>query len=220
MKNIFIVEDDKVLCQELRLLLEGSGYGVQELTDFSNSKQILLKANADLILLDINIPGINGEQLLKEIRKESSIPIIMLTSKATEMDEALCISYGADDYVTKPYSPTILLLRIQNIFRRLEKTSDVLKYRDLEVNPLKGTLTKNGEELLLTKNEMIIFKYLLNNMEKIVSRDELMTELWNNEEYINDNVLTVNVSRLRSKLASFGYEDVIETRKGLGYILG
>lgn len=125
----------------------------------------------------------------------------------------------ADDYITKPYSPTILLLRIQNIFKRLDNSTEVLKYKDLEVSPSRGTLSGNNKELELTKNEMLIFQHLLNNQNRIVSRDELMTILWNNEEYINDNALTVNISRLRSKLEDFGYPNAIETRKGQGYIL-
>lgn len=219
MKKIMIIEDDTIISKELYELLVNAGYESLILKDFSNAKEEILKSNIDLILLDINIPYQNGEQLLKEIRKESNIPVIMVTSRANETDEILSISYGADDYITKPYSPTILLLRIQNIFKRLDNSTEVLKYKDLEVSPSRGILSGNNKELELTKNEMLIFQHLLNNQNRIVSRDELMTILWNNEEYINDNALTVNISRLRSKLEGFGYPDAIETRKGQGYIL-
>ena len=219
MKKIMIIEDDTIISKELYELLVNAGYEALILKDFSNTKEEVLKSNIDLILLDINIPYQNGEQLLKEIRKESNIPVIMVTSRANETDEILSISYGADDYITKPYSPTILLLRIQNIFKRLDNSTEVLKYKDLEVSISRGTLSGNNKELELTKNEMLIFQHLLNNQNRIVSRDELMTILWNNEEYINDNALTVNISRLRSKLEGFGYPDAIETRKGQGYIL-
>ncbi len=219
MKKIMIIEDDTIISKELYELLVNAGYEALILKDFSNAKEEILKSNIDLILLDINIPYQNGEQLLKEIRKESNIPVIMVTSRANETDEILSISYGADDYITKPYSPTILLLRIQNIFKRLDNSNEVLKYKDLEVSSSRGTLSGNNKELELTKNEMLIFQHLLNNQNRIVSRDELMTILWNNEEYINDNALTVNISRLRSKLEGFGYPDAIETRKGQGYIL-
>lgn len=219
MKKIMIIEDDTIISKELYELLVNAGYEALILKDFSNAKEEILKSNIDLILLDINIPYQNGEQLLKEIRKESNIPVIMVTSRASETDEILSISYGADDYITKPYSPTILLLRIQNIFKRLDNSTEVLKYKDLEVSISRGTLSGNNKELELTKNEMLIFQHLLNNQNRIVSRDELMTILWNNEEYINDNVLTVNISRLRSKLEDFGYPNAIETRKGQGYIL-
>lgn len=219
MKKIMIIEDDTIISKELYELLVNAGYEALILKDFLNAKEEVLKSNIDLILLDINIPYQNGEQLLKEIRKESNIPVIMVTSRANETDEILSISYGADDYITKPYSPTILLLRIQNIFKRLDNSTEVLKYKDLEVSLSRGTLSGNNKELELTKNEMLIFQHLLNNQNRIVSRDELMTILWNNEEYINDNALTVNISRLRSKLEDFGYPDAIETRKGQGYIL-
>ena len=219
MKKIMIIEDDTIISKELYELLVNAGYEALILKDFSNAKEEILKSNIDLILLDINIPYQNGEQLLKEIRKESNIPVIMVTSRANETDEILSISYGADDYITKPYSPTILLLRIQNIFKRLDNSTEVLKYKDLEVSPSRCTLSGSNKELELTKNEMLIFQHLLNNQNRIVSRDELMTILWNNEEYINDNALTVNISRLRSKLEGFDYSDAIETRKGQGYIL-
>ena len=219
MKKIFLVEDDKAICEELEMLLRNSGYATDKINDFQNSKNEIIVSHPDLILMDINIPGINGQMLLSELRKEIDTPIIMLTSKATEIDEVLSMSYGADDYITKPYNPTILLLRIAAIFKRVDNNTGSLTYRDLKVNAAKGILSKGSEELLLTKNEMIIFKYLLSNINTIVSRDDLMNELWNNDEYVNDNALTVNISRLRSKLADFGYEDVIETRKKQGYIL-
>lgn len=219
MKKIMIVEDDEVIKDELSELLKNSSYLVESVKNFEKAKEEIFKYNPDLILLDINIPYLNGELLLKEIRKESNVPVIMVTSKSGEIDEALSITYGADDYITKPYNPTILLLRIQNIFKRMNQNNNALKYKDIIVDLNKSELKKDDKVLVLTKNEMIIFSYLLNNKEKIVSRDELMTYLWNNEEYINDNALTVNISRLRSKLSNFGYENIIETRKGQGYIL-
>lgn len=190
MRKILIVEDDKTVSKELYDLLINSNYEAFILDDFKNAKNIILDSNADLILLDINIPYLNGELLLKEIRKESTIPVIMLTSKNTETDEVLSITYGADDYITKPYNPTILLLRISNIFKRYESGSNITNYKDLKVNINKGIISNKEKEIFLTKNEMIIFSYLLNNKDRIVSRDELMTDLWNNEEYINDNALS------------------------------
>ncbi len=218
-KKILIVEDDSSMQEELKDLLENASYDTLILTDFLHAKEYILKTSPDLVLLDVNIPYLNGELLLKELRKESSVPVIILTSRASEIDEVLSISYGADDFITKPYNPTILLLRIQNVFKRVNQVKDKLKYRDLDVYQNRGVLTKDNLSIELTKNEMIIFLYLLNNQNRIVSRDELMSELWNNEEYINDNALTVNISRLRTKLKDFGYSDVIETRKGQGYIL-
>lgn len=219
MKNILIVEDEEIIRKELETLLKNSGYNALSLNSFSNAKEDIINTKADLILLDINLPNINGEMLLKEIRKEINTPVIMVTSRNDEVDEVLSISYGADDYIIKPYNPTVLLLRIQNIFKRMENNRDDLFYDDIIVNPKKGTLDKNGKTLELTKNEMIIFTYLLRSRGKIVSRDNLMTDLWNNNEFINDNALTVNISRLRNKLQNFGLENRIETRKGQGYKL-
>ena len=219
MKKIFIVEDDKSICMELVEILENEGYAASYLTDFEHSKEEILAAGADLILMDINIPGINGRNLLKEIRKESDIPVIMVTSRTSEMDEVLSMSYGADDYITKPYNPTILLLRIAAVLKRMEGSQNVASYRGAEVNFSKGTIRLGEKEQVLTKNEMIIFQRLLSSKDKIVSRDEIMTDLWDNEEYVNDNALTVNISRLRTKLAELGLPDAIETRKTQGYRL-
>ncbi len=218
MKKIVVMEDDKNMCTELVQLLKNSGYEAESLKDFEHAEEALLASHSDLILLDINIPYINGEMLLQNLRKKSDVPVIMLTSRNNEVDEVLSMSYGADDYITKPYNPTILLLRISNVLKRIQSKEDS-KYRDLEINMQNGTIKKDDVEIILTKNEMIIFGYLLQHQNKIVTRDELMTTLWNNDEYINDNALTVNISRLRTKLKDVGCEDAIETRKGIGYIL-
>ena len=217
--KIYIVEDDIVLRQELIKLLNSYGYECIFSDDFKNIVDLIIKSNPDLILLDINLPNLNGEMLLKEYRKVSNTPVIILTSRVGEADEVLSMSYGADDYITKPYNPTILLLRIANIFKRMENNTNVFSYDDIKVYPSKGLLIKDDKELDLTKNEMIIFTCLLNHRGDIVSRDELMTELWNNEEYVNENALTVNISRLRAKLEDFGVLKAIETRKGQGYKL-
>ncbi len=219
MPKIKIIEDDLSIANELKEMLVRAGYLALITEDFSNVLDQVKKEQPDLILLDINLPKINGEVLLQQIRKENNIPVIMVTSKNSEVDEVLSMSYGADDYITKPYNPTILLLRIGAVLKRAERTTEKLSYHDLEIIPQKGILKKQEQEIILTKNEMIIFSYLLQNQGKIVTRDELMTDLWNNDEYINDNALTVNVSRLRSKLKEIGYEEAIETRKGQGYIL-
>lgn len=216
--KILIIEDEKIIREELQELLLKNGYEVFLLTDFTNVLPID-PDKYDLILLDINLPNLNGEFLLKEIRKTSNIPIIMLTSRVDEMDEVLSITNGADDYITKPYNPIILLLRIQNIFKRINSNLNYLKYKNILFDLKSGVIKKDNLKVELTKNEMIIFNYLLTNKNKIISRDELMTILWNNDEYINDNSLTVNISRLRKKLDDLQSDVVIETRKGCGYIL-
>lgn len=217
MKKIMIVEDDKTISKELFYLLKNSDYDAYILENFKNAKDEIIKSNSDLILLDINIPFLNGELLLKEIRKESHIPVIMVTSKSNESDEVISYSYGADDYITKPYNPTILLLKINALLKRCDMNKATISYKDLTFDIGKGIVKNNNKEAVLTKNEIIIFHMLLSNKDRIVSKDELMTELWNNDEYINENALTVNISRLRSKLVEMGYPNIIETRKGIGY---
>lgn len=219
MSRIMIVEDSKIICDELQELLINEGYEAIILTDFNNTCEEILKNYPDLVLLDINIPYINGETILKELRKKSNVPVIMVTSRNSEVDEALSISYGADDYITKPYNPNILLLRINAVLKRSINREDAIKYKDLSINLQRGVINKENKEIVLTKNESIIFGYLLTHQNRIVTRDELMTILWNNNEYINDNALTVNISRLRTKLKEIGYENIIDTRKGVGYIL-
>lgn len=219
MKKILVIEDEKIAANELCNLLSNSGYEPLLLEDFKKAKEEILKKSPDLILLDINIPYKNGELLLQELRKESSIPVIMVTSRNSETDEVLSMSYGADDFITKPYNPNVLLLRIAAVLKRVGSSSEIQAYKELEINLQKGIIKKGDTEVILTKNEMIIFNYLLTHQNKIVTRDELMTDLWNNDEYINDNALTVNISRLRSKLKEVGYPDAIETRKKIGYIL-
>lgn len=219
MFKIMIIDDDKLICSELKELLQNNGYEAFILENFKDSLNEILKYSPDLLLLDINIPFENGELILQTLRKFSNIPVVMVTSKNSDIDEALSITYGADDYITKPYNPNILLLRIGAILKRINNKSNIMVYKDLKIDVGKGIIKKDNIEIILTKNEMIIFNYLLNHQNKIVSRDELMTSLWNNEEFINDNALTVNISRLRSKLKEIGYQNVIDTRKGIGYIL-
>lgn len=219
MQKILIIEDDQSIAKELKELLDTSGYESIILEEVSNVLEKILYTDANLILLDINLPEMNGELLLKEFRKHSNLPVIMVTSRNSETDEVLSMSYGADDYITKPYNPTILLLRIANLLKRACEKGENYKYKDLTISPEKGLLSNGTSEILLTKNEMIIFSYLLLHPNRIVTRDELMTALWNNNEYINDNALTVNISRLRAKLKEIGHEEAIETRKNQGYIL-
>lgn len=219
MSKILIAEDDVSIRTELIELLKNAGYETEYIDDFSKSKEQAVSSDADLFLLDINLPFTNGEQLLQEIRKNSDAPVIMVTSRTTEIDEVISMSYGADDYITKPYNPTILLLRISAVLKRISKDKSVTSYHDLKLNAAKGCLSDGKNEIILTKNEMIIFQLLLDNQGKIVTRDDLMTALWNNDEFLNDNALTVNISRLRGKLAEIGLPDAIETRKKQGYVL-
>lgn len=217
--KILIIEDDFELSNELKILLDNNGYHGIILQDLKHALENIIKINPDLILLDIKLPYLNGQQLLKQIRKNSNIPVIMVTSKDSEIDEILAMSYGADDYITKPYNPTILLLHIEAIFKRLNKIDNNLVYRGVNINLSKSTLKKDDIELLLTKNEMSIFYFLFMNQGKIVSRDEIMNYLWGTDKFIDDNTLTVNMTRLKKKLVQIGLINVIETRRDQGYIL-
>ena len=222
MPKIMIVEDEIAVRDATAKLLAEHHYQPLMLQDFAQASAQILAAHPDLILLDINIPQINGQQLLRDLRAQSDIPIIMVTSVSSETDEALAISYGADDFIAKPYNPNILLLRIGAVLRRTHADSTTHSsqtYRDLKLDLARGTLASPTQTITLTKTELLIFSHLLSRHNQIVTRDELMTLLWHNSSFLNDNTLTVNISRLRDKLAKLGAKNAITTRKGLGYIL-
>ncbi len=217
--KILIIEDDFELRKELKVLLDYNGYQGIILQNFKDALEEILEIEPDLILLDIKIPYLNGQQLLKKLREVSTIPVIMVTSKDSEIDEILALSYGADDYITKPYNPTILLLHIEAVFKRLHKDETKLFYHDIKVDLMKSTLKNENQELILSKNEMGIFYFLLMNQGKIVTRDDIMNYLWGTDKFIDDNTLTVNMTRLRKRLEKIGLYNVIETRRDQGYIL-
>ncbi|SEQ03741.1 DNA-binding response regulator, OmpR family, contains REC and winged-helix (wHTH) domain [Lachnospiraceae bacterium NE2001] len=220
MKKILVLEDDESIRDEMVILLNTSGYAADTISAFDNSVDDILTAAPDMVLLDINLPIKNGKDILREVRQVSDVPIIMVTSSDAERDELISMGYGADDYITKPYNPTLLLLRIGNIFKRLGGSAEVAEYRDVRLDFRRSMIIgRDGTETVLSKNEMLILSFLFNHKGQIVSRDDLMTDLWNNSEYLNDNALTVNISRLRTKLESAGVANAIETRKGQGYIL-
>lgn len=222
MNKILIVEDDEKLRNELEIFLKHNGYYVQALKTFDNTIQDILDINPDLILLDINLPNINGEYVCKEIRKVSNIGIIIITSKDSELDELISINYGADHYITKPFNIQILLAKIVGVLRRTNmqvEISDKIDAKDFVLNLSNGTVEKNGNIIELTKNEYRILKYLVQNREKIVSREDIMICLWDSESFIDDNTLTVNITRLRNKLEILGVKELLETKRGQGYIL-
>ncbi len=222
MKKILIIEDDISLSEELKKLLCRNGYGGDYLSDFNDPVGDILKANPDMVLLDINLPNLDGQNLLKELRKFSDVPVIMVTSQNTEMDEVLCLSFGADDFIAKPYNPSILLLHIEAVFKRIGKSdkSDILTYNNLSLDMGRGVMKVDEETVELTKNEMGILGYLLKNQGKIISRDELMNYLWDSEQFVDDNTLTVNINRVRKKLEECGLSHVIQTKRGQGYLIG
>ena len=222
MSKILIVEDDKKLREELKIFLERHGYEVSTLEKFDNSIEDILGYKADLILLDINLPNADGEYICREIRKVSNIPIIIVTSRDSELDELLSINNGADQYVTKPYNIQILLAKIERLLKRSYSgnvSQDKIDCGKFILNLSKSIIEKDGKIVELTKNEFKILHYLVLNKEKIVSRNEIMDYLWESENFIDDNTLTVNIKRLRNKLEEIGLNDVIETKRGQGYIL-
>ena len=219
MNTVLIVEDEVKLRMELKIFLENNGYIVYVIEDFNLVIEQINKLKTDIILLDINLPFTNGEFLCKEIRKDNNTPIIMVTSKNTEIDELISINYGADDFITKPYNPQILLARIERILSRTKTVVENIKYKDLELDISKSLLIKKDEKIELSRNELKILHYLLKNKGNIISRDNIMNYLWDNDEFVDDNTLTVNINRLRNKLELLGYKEIIETRRGQGYII-
>ena len=222
MQRILIVEDDKKLRKELETFLTKHGFIAKGLEKFDNTIQDILNENADLILLDINLPYTDGEFVCKEVRKTSDVPIIMVTSRDNEIDELMSLNYGADQYVTKPYNIQILLAKINGLLKRNQKSDKEMQEIDCDgfkFNIAERVIKKDEIKIELTKNEYTILYYLCINRGRIVSRDEIMDYLWESEEFIDDNTLSVNVKRLRGKLEELGLVDRIETRRGQGYIL-
>ena len=221
MKKIAVVEDDKVLRQALESLLKENGYETVCLEKFNKAEEEILCAEPDLVLLDILLPGTNGQEILRNLRQKSQVPVIMVTSREGDMDQILAMSYGADDYITKPYNPTLLLLKMEALFRRIQPGApqEEVEYRGILLNLLRSTMTYQGEERVLSKNEFSILYYLIKNQGRIVSRDELMDHLWDCNDFIDDNTLTVNINRLRKKLEEAGIQEAIQTRRGQGYLL-
>ncbi|MDD6490152.1 MAG: response regulator transcription factor [Clostridia bacterium] len=218
--KIYIVEDDKTLRTELCKLLNSYGYECAYSDDFQNIVQHIFNENPSLILLDINLPYYDGYQICREIRKKSDVPVIIVTSRSTDMDELMSLNLGADDFITKPYNSHILLAHISAVLKRGRNTvSDTAEYRGLELIFSKSTAEYKDKSIALTKNEFQILLFLIKNKEHIVSREDIMNELWQTDEFIDDNTLTVNINRLRKKLSSIGLDDFIITKRGQGYIV-
>ncbi len=221
MQKILIVEDDEKLRNEIEIFFSNNGYKVETLKKFDNTIHDIIETKSDLILLDINLPGADGEYICKEIRKQSNVPIIIITSRDNEIDELLSINYGADHYITKPFNIHILLAKTNSLLRRsnMEKEQDKINAQDYIINLSNSTIIKENKEIELTKNELKILKYLTEKRNKIVSREELMDYLWESESFIDDNTLTVNITRLRNKLEELNLKELLETKRGQGYIL-
>ena len=222
--DIFIIEDDKSLSDEIKLVLNKWGYKVGQVNNFENITNEVLECNPKLILMDINLPSYDGFYWCSQIRNFMKLPIIFISSRDNDMDIIMSINMGGDDYITKPFSPQVLVAKIQAILRRtysynIDLKSDIIKFKDVTLNIVEGKIYFKDENVDLTKNELKIMNILMLNQEKIVTREEIIEELWETDEFISENTLTVNVNRLRKKLSSIGLDDFIETKKGQGYII-
>ncbi len=238
MRKIGILEDDAALARELKYFLETNGYEVQsfpveEYEEKSEEELItlLVESSCHLLLLDIGLPGFDGLHLLREFCKKTETPVIMITSQNTELTELMSIHNGADDFLTKPFAPQILLARMEAVMKRAYKearTQDVQHVfcrkgeeagREFVLELSKGRIVCGDKQAELSKNELQLLQVLVKKQGGIVSRDELMNTLWDNCMFVDDNTLTVNVTRLKGKLESIGVEGAIMTKRGMGYQL-
>lgn len=221
MDKLFIIEDDEKIRIELSQFLERYGYSCEYSNDFKNIVAEALKSQCKLILLDINLPFYDGFYVCREIRKRSQVPIIVVTSRQSDMDELRAMNLGCDDFVTKPFNTEILLARIDAVMKRVYKNINdkTLSYKNLVFHLEKSLVSFNDNSIELTKNESRILLKLIKEKEAIVSRNDLMDALWQCDEFVDDNTLTVNVNRLRKKIESIGAKNYLKTKRGQGYIL-
>ena len=217
--NILIIEDDAAIRQELKQLLENALYQVKTLTEFDHVAEDICKSDEDLILLDVNLPQESGFAICQKVRKQSDVPIIFLTSRTDSMDELNGMLQGGDDYITKPFQAPLLLAHIAAVLKRTRKTDtqEKLVHKGVELDVARGCVTYREQQIDLSKNELKILYYLFLHRGEIVPRMELVEYLWDQQVFIDDNALSVNVTRLRTKLKEIGIDDFIETRRGMGY---
>ncbi|WP_164509038.1 response regulator transcription factor [Clostridium rectalis] len=224
MYSILIIEDDKKLAKLIENHLSRYGYRTFLIKDFSKIKDEVLKCKPDLILMDINLPFFDGFYWCSDIRNYSKVPIIFISARDSDMDQVMAIDNGGDDFITKPFSYYVLLAKIKSVLRRVygsyaKSDSDFLKVSGLTLYTSNNLLEFKGKKIELSKNEFSLLLYLLKNINKIVSRDTLLEILWNDTDFIDDNTLSVNVTRLRKRLEEVGITNAIETKRGQGYML-
>lgn len=221
MRKIMIIEDDAAIREELELLLNNEGYRALPVTDFTGVPGQVSAAAPDLILLDLGLPGRDGFSLCADIRRVSAAPVIFVTSRDSAMDELRALSLGGDDYITKPYNIPVLLARVKAVLRRggAAEEADTLEAGGLRLCLSKGVVSAGERTAELTRNELKILAYLMARPGEIVSRADLIDTLWDSQIYIDDNTLSVNMTRLRDKLAGLGAAGRVKTRRGMGYQL-
>ena len=217
--HILIIEDDLKIRRELDTMLVSNGYKVSVINDFINIKDKLKEITWDLILLDINLPDIDGFSLAKMIRSISDIPIIFVTSRSSDEDELKSIITGGNDFITKPYNKLILLEKIKRALNKNKSNKELFLYKGVTLDVFNSTLKYNDLEMELTRNEFRILYYFFLNKDKVLSKEELIEHLWNDKYYLDESILLVNINRLRKKIASIGLNDFIKTVRGKGYRL-
>ena len=220
MQKIMIVEDDEIISSTLKKHLQKWNYEVSVVEDFENVLELFVQEEPLLVLLDISLPFYNGYHWCQEMRKISQIPIIFISSTNENMNIVMAMNMGADDFINKPFDLNVITAKIQALLRRtysFSKQFHVLTYKELLLNLLEATLTYHDQVIDLTKNELKILQLLFEKPEIYVSRDDIMVALWQNEQFVDDNTLSVNMNRIRKKLEDIGINSLIQTKKGLGY---
>ena len=222
MYKILIVEDDLVIAREISIQIQNWGYETKVIEDFTQVMAEFVSFSPQLVLMDISLPFFNGYYWCKEIRKVSKVPIVFLSSAADNMNIVMAINMGADDFIAKPFDPNVLTAKIQAMLRRSYDFSgqmNLIEHRGAILNTIDATLMYQGERIELTKNDYRILQILMENKGNVVSRDMLMTRLWETDSYVDENTLTVNMARLRKKLEQAGLKNFITTKKGIGYLV-
>ena len=222
MNKILIIDDDRELCALIKRSVQAENIEADFCNTGKEGLQKLREQEYQLVVLDVMMPGMDGFETLEEIRKENSLPILMFTSKNDSISKVRGLRAGADDYLTKPFDMDVLTAKIQAILRRTYSfgtPGNVLEYNGVVLSPSRCTLTWNGNDIDLTKNEIRILEILMEHAGKVVSREAIMTKLWESDSFIDDNTLTVNITRLRRKLEKEGLKEFIITKKGLGYMV-
>ena len=223
MYRILIVEDDEIIARSLKRHLESWDYEVSCVEDLSNVMTAFSQFAPQLVLMDIKLPFFNGYHWCSEIRKVSKVPVIFLSSASDNMNIVMAVNMGGDDFIAKPFDLDVLTVKIQAMLRRtydFTGQSTVMEHRGAFLNLSEATVVYGEEKAELTKNELKILQVLMENKEKVVSRDTLMTKLWEDDSFVDENTLSVNVNRLRKKLDGIGLSDFIMTKKGIGYRIG
>lgn len=218
--KIVVIEDEPLIRRELKSLLENAGYQAAAMEIFDNMAAKVLAEEPDLVLLDVNLPGQSGFDLCMELRRQTEVPVIFLTSRTDSMDELDGMLRGGDDYITKPYQAPILLARIAAVLKRTAgggREATAYTHRGVELDISRCCISRKRERAELTKNEMKILHRLYQQPGEYVSRMDLIEYLWENQVYIDDNTLSVHIARIREKLRGLGVDDFVETKRGIGY---